>query len=187
MATTVQAKTASVARAPQIERNPADVDDPVLSFFLDYWRKSVPSASQGIPLFSSFRPKEVRANLAWVVVVDVFPDMEDFRYRVIGTCVAEYFARNSTGLTLSEAFCDWDAPSRDGVVSLFRAPCLHRLPFRYSGPGFCLPDTKKFLPDFDSLYLPYSTDGTRIDRVVNAFAFDYRKFRETTDVRLRLG
>jgi hypothetical protein len=172
---------------PRVERDPAGVDNPVLSFFLDYWRRSAQQAEHGIPLFNTFRPTDVRGNLAWVVVVDVLPNLEDFRYRVIGTCVAEYFARNSTGLTVSEAFSDWDPPSREGVMDLFRAPCLHRKPFRYSGPGFRLPDTNKFLPDFDSLYLPYSSDGREIDRVLNVFAFDYRELRGRVDARLRLG
>src|SRR5690348_10351033 len=97
----------AAAVTPKVERDPAAVDHPVLSFFLDYWRAGARGAPSGIPLFASFKPKEVRANLAWVVVVDVLPD--DFRYRVIGTCVAEYFARNTTGLTVSEAFREWDA------------------------------------------------------------------------------
>ncbi len=165
--------------APKVERDPVAVDHKVLSFFLDYWRSN---ANGGVPLFSAFRPKEVRANLAWVVVVDVLPELTDFRYRIIGTCVAEYFATNATGKLVSEAFQDWDEPSRNGVIQLFRAPCVHRVPFRYSGPGFRLPDTKKFLPDFDSLYLPYSTDGSRVDRVLNVFAFNYREFREKADM-----
>jgi hypothetical protein len=176
--------TAALA-TPKVERDPAAVDHPVLSFFLDYWRAGAREAEHGIPLFSTFRPREVRANLAWVVVVDVLPD--DFRYRVIGTCVAEYFAKNSTGLTVREALADWDAPSRNGVMELFRAPVVHRVPFRYYGPGFRIPDMKRFLPDFDSLYLPYSTDGVQVDRVLNAFAFNYREFRERGHTDSRLG
>ena len=179
--------TASVALVPKVERDPAGVDNPVLSFFLNYWRRNAQQAEQGIPLFSTFKPSEVRANLAWVVVVDVLPNLADFRYRVIGTCVAEYFARNATGLTVSEAFRDWDPSSREGVIGLFRAPCLHRIPFRYFGPGFRLPGSKKFLPEFDSLYLPYSSDGREIDRVLNVFAFNHRELREKADARPRLG
>lgn len=66
------------------------------------------------------------------------------------------------------------------MLKNFQSPCLDGVLLRCSGSGFRIPETNKFLPDFDSLYLPYSTDGRETDRVLNVFAFDRREVHKVS-------
>jgi len=129
-----------------------------------------------LPLHESFVPQEVRSHLPWVVVADALPGYEDFRLRVVGSRVADYFLGDGTGKTIREAFAGADEELREGFVWLFRHVCELRAPVRLTGPGSA---SKKmpYYPNFDVCYLPYSSDGVRADRVVNAFTFNHREMR----------
>jgi hypothetical protein len=150
--------------------DPGIVENPVLGFFLNYWRTKRGGAA--LPMRNSFVPQEVRGNLPWVVVVDALQDFSDFRYRVVGSHVARYFLGNSTGKTAREAFEAWGSEAVDDVVSLYARACTARAPVRLTGPAISL--KKLLLPDFDTLYLPYSSDGEIPDRIVNIFTFNPR-------------
>jgi hypothetical protein len=54
----------------------------------------------------------LREHLGWVIMVEVLPGEADFRYRLIGTLVTQYFLADSTGKTVSEAF----AKNGEGVI-----------------------------------------------------------------------
>lgn len=149
-----------------IEEPDAITDQPVLAFFLDYWKAK--RARHALPLRESFVPREVRGNLQWVASADVEGD--DFRYRVVGTSVTNYFLADGTGKTAREAFADADAGLRDGILWLMHRACELRQPIRVTGPSSRWKST--FYPAYDTLYLPYSSDGETADRVVTVFTFD---------------
>jgi hypothetical protein len=123
---------------------------------------------------ADFVAKEVRANLRWVVLIDALPDYSDFRYRLVGSSVCEYFLRKGTGKTLSEAFKS-DRVAR-GIARVYRHACELEKPLRVTGPPIML-SGGGFFPTYDCLYLPYSTDGQRVDRLVNTFFFTYNTVR----------
>ena len=149
------------------EEDPNRLDNPVLSFFLDYWHRK--RQGEAVPLARDFDPQEVRTHLRWVVVVDALPEYADFRYRVVGTSVCEYFLANGTGKTVSEAF--GDVPDLiPGIIRIYTRTCLGGKPIRYSAPAAVV--NGLFFPQFDALYLPYSTTGERVDRLVSAFVFN---------------
>ncbi len=163
------------AQPSTLVTDPDTVDNSILAFFLTYWRTKRGDAV--LPLRKSFVPQEVRGNLPWVVVADALDNFTDFRYRIVGANVSRYFLGDGTGKTAREAFAAWGSEAVEDVVALNARACVNRSPVRLTGPAITV--GKIFLPDFDVLYLPYSSDGETADRVVNVFTFNYRKFLET--------
>lgn len=153
--------------------DPDDVADPVLGFFLAYWQRK--RRGTDVPLVADFIPKEVRSNLRWVVLIDALPDYEDFRYRLVGSSVCEYFLGDGTGRTIREAFAGMDELA-EGIINLCRRACVLGRPIRVTGPSNLVNDV--FFPPYDSLYLPYATGGQKADRLVNTFVFNYGAIRE---------
>ena len=147
--------------------------DPTFAGMRDYWETS--RGDRDIPVKSSFAPKDVKTHLPWMVVCDALPDDSDFVYRVIGSRVSDYFLGNGTGKTVMEAF-GGDPDIGRGTLWLYRRTCELRRPTRYCGPAAVYKGV--YFPSFDALYLPYSCDGTRADRVVTLFIFNYEKLRE---------
>lgn len=153
--------------------DPDEFDDSALAEMHGYWEMS--HGANDIPAKSTFVPKDVKSHLPWLVVCDALPDDSDFVYRVVGTRVSDYFLNNSTGKTVTQAFVD--APHiGQGTLWLYRRTCELRRPTRYAGAAMI--HKSVYFPTFNALYLPYSSDGTRADRIVTLFVFNYDKLRE---------
>jgi hypothetical protein len=165
--------------AAAAQRDPDRVDDPVLAFFLGYWRQKL--RGRNLPLVSDFVPKEVRGNLRWVVLIDVLRNRADFRYRLVGSSVCEYFLGDGTGKTVAEAFAGFDELAA-GIGALYRHVCELARPIRVTAPAAVVSDV--FFPAYDSLYLPYSNGGQDVDRIVNAFVFNQSKIRGMRPITL---
>ena len=156
-------------RNTRLTEDPDAVAQPVLGFFLDYWNAK--RGASELPPPASFVPREVRSNLQWVTLVDVLsPDEGEFRYRLVGTRSADYFLGDGTGKTVREAFAHADAGFVEGAIWLLRRTCELRRPIQLAAPSSNW--NKIYFPSFESLYLPYSTDGRVIDRLVTVFVFD---------------
>src|SRR5258708_39055062 len=97
--------------------DPDEVEDPVLAFFLSYWQQKL--GGRDFPLVTDFVPREVRSNLRWVVLIDALPDYADFRYRLVGSSVCEYFLGDGTGKTVREAFAI-NSGLAEGIIQLCR-------------------------------------------------------------------
>ncbi|MGB8363036.1 MAG: PAS domain-containing protein [Rhizomicrobium sp.] len=151
--------------------DPDQVDDSRLIFFLNYWRQKRGEAR--LPLRKSFVPQEVRGNLPWVIVADALPDYTDFRFRVVGSEISQYFLADGVGKTVREAFARTDGPLADAMLLLYWRACFKRMPLRLTGPAGLYNDF--FHPGFDAIFLPYSSDGELADRIVNIFTFNHVK------------
>lgn len=147
--------------------NPASIDHPVLSFFLDYWRRK--RGGNALPLRQSFNPREVGPNLPWVISADALPGLVEFRYRVVGTRVCRYFLGDGTGKTVREAYAHVEPTIVKGILRLYRFTCRQGTPVRASAPAYHYQGV--YFPEYDLLSMPYSSDGQTADRVVIAFTF----------------
>jgi hypothetical protein len=88
--------------APILEQNPGRIDNPVLQFFLHYWNEK--RGARSMPSRADIVPREIKPYLGWVCLLDALPGCTDFRYRLVGSFVAEYFLGDGTGRTVNEAF-----------------------------------------------------------------------------------
>jgi hypothetical protein len=171
-------------RPVRVIEDPDSIEDSTLAFFLDHWRTKC--GSTGVPLRDAFGPREFGVRLPWLVLAEALPGLSDFRYRLIGSRVAEYFGADNTGKTVSEAFDASDLQVGQFIRWILRRTCTVRRPVRLTGPAFALRNV--FCPDYDTLYLPFSTDGNSADLVLNAFVFNPTKIIGSRDVELvRLG
>ena len=161
-------------RAAELLDNPESIDDPVLGFFLDYHRRT--RLGRKLPLRKSFVPQEVRANLQWVTVADALPGLKDFRYRVVGSRVCDYYLGDGTGKTVREAFVEAPIVGKS-VLRLYRHTCTLAVPVLFSGPAIIM--NSLYFPEHALLLLPYSSDGETADRVIVALSYDRLKLHDT--------
>jgi hypothetical protein len=167
------------ATAPKLELDPAEIDNPVLAFFLQYWRMK--RGGRIMPARADIEPREMKAYIGWVCLLDALPGYTDFRYRLVGSRVSEYFLGDGTGHTVSEALAGANKRILEGALWLFRKTCNDHAPIRVWSPGG---EWKgRYYPDNDALYLPLSSDGKNADMVMNVFTFNYEEYKKTHSVR----
>jgi hypothetical protein len=169
-------------RPLRLTEDPETIIEEPSAFFLEYWRDNRSGAS--LPLRKTFVPKDAKAHLGWVIVADALEGFVDFRYRVVGSRVCDYFLGNGTGKTVREALAG-TSELMEGTLELYRLACMSRIPVRLQGPASTY--NQIFFPSYDSLYLPYSLDGERADRIVAVFTFNYQNLiqrRQSAALRL---
>jgi hypothetical protein len=149
------------------EVDPQHLEHPVLSFLKDYWDQK--RAGRAMPSRADIHPAEMKEHLGWIILVDVLADFSDFRYRMIGSRVTQYFLQDSTGKSVSEAFAASGEAVVNGVLAVHRKCARDRVVLRSHGGAGWL--GRSFL-DFDALYLPLSDDGTTANMILSAFTFD---------------
>jgi hypothetical protein len=160
-----------------VTENPVRLDNPILDAFLDYW--SARRGKRAMPSRAEINPNDVKAHLGWLCFIEALPGYEDFRFRLIGSRVGEYFLSDATGLTVREAYTAAKAERRatDAVLWILHKTCSARVPMRVTGEGG---DWRgHYFPDYDALYLPLSEDGVAANIVMCGFTFNYRAFLET--------
>jgi hypothetical protein len=117
-------------------------------------------------------PNELRDYLGWIVLLDVLPGLDDFRYRLIGTLVSRYFYFDSTGKTIRDAFAAWPKATIDSVIAVHRNCARDKTVLHLVGRNNWMGQGYE---DFDSLYLPLSDDSILCNVILNVFVFDRAK------------
>ena len=158
---------------------PADIENPTLSAIYSYWNDK--RGARAMPARSEINPPELREHLGWIILVDVLPDLADFRYRLIGTKVARYFGAEATGRTISEAFRPFGDGAIKGVQAVHRKAARDCVPVQARGEAAWLAEGFDY---FDSLYLPLSDDGANCNMILSAFVFDYSSVRASSESML---
>ena len=149
------------------EINPPTYANPTLAFLRDYWEAK--RGGRAMPSRADIRPSELKEHLGWVLMIEVLPDLSDFRYRLIGTLVTEYFLGDATGKTVTEAFADRGEAATKAVKALLRRTARERLPIRaYGDANWIAPGYEAF----DAVYLPLSDDGETVNMILHGFVFD---------------
>lgn len=149
------------------EANPTCLKHPALAFLLDYWRHK--RGDRSMPARGDIRPSEIRKHLGWVVMADVLAGGQEFRYRLIGTLVTQYFLTEATGKTLTEAFQNWDRGLLNAVRAVMRNVARDRIAIRAFGEANAI---AAGFEAFEALFLPLSDDGDTVNVILHAFTFD---------------
>jgi hypothetical protein len=103
------------------------------------------------------------------MLVDVASDLSQFRFRLVGTLVTQYFLKEGTGKTVEEVFADRDPSVAKTISALFRRSAREQAVLHtfgsalWLGPGF---------EEFEAIYLPLSDDGASVNMILHAFVFD---------------
>lgn len=149
------------------EIDPAAVGHPTLAFLRDYWDRK--RGTRAMPSRADIKPSELREHLGWVIIMEVLPNMVDFRYKLIGTLVSQYWLRDSTGKTVTEAFSEDSPGAVKGVLAMFRKCARDRVIVRSWGSAGWM---EGGFEDFDCIVLPLSDDGETVNQILHAFVFD---------------
>jgi hypothetical protein len=166
------------AAPPRITANPPSItDNPILAFFLRYWNEK--RGDRAMPSRDAISPREIKPYLGWICLLEALPDYKDFRYRLVGSRVSDYFLDDGTGKTVSETFLGEDRLLGEGALWLYRTTCASKAPLRVESLGSTW--RGRYYPDNDALYLPLAHDGATPDMVLIAFTFDHDAYRKTLD------
>jgi hypothetical protein len=165
----------SLAAPPRLIQNPDSIDNPTLDFFIRCWNEK--RGDRAMPARAAFEMREIKDYVGWICLLDALPDFRDFRYRLVGSRVADYFLGDGTGKTIRELFSGDDKPLGQALLWVYQKTCRERLPLRISAPAGKW--RGRYFPDTDSLYLPLSKDGEVADMAMTIFTFNYEEYRKT--------
>lgn len=132
-----------------------------------YWRKVTPAGAIG-PAWGVFKLHELPAEaISHALVVDVFPDPLDFRYRYWGTAHVERKKIDRTGRKTSEEHPQGRGPM---VASEYAAVVERRAPIVFSRM-IEFPEGRLPLPQI-ALRLPLSQDGENVTGIASVTNWD---------------
>jgi hypothetical protein len=111
------------------------------------------------PSRSELNPAEIRDQLGWIWLMDVIEGGEDFRFRMGGDRVIQFFGQRLSGMLLSNAMAG--APEFFARFrNLVRLAALNGMPAS-GGPAQTAYQPRSYL-EVEALMLPLSDDGTTV-------------------------
>ena len=154
--------------APAESRWSRNTDHPTIAFLRAYWEQK--RGARAMPSRADMAPSDLREHLPWIVLLDVLPGLEDFRYRLVGTLVAQYFLADGTGRTVTECFTpQTPEPERQAVLAHYRKVARERRVIAFSGKVRAIGPRSE---PFQAIFLPLSDDGETVNVILQAFVFD---------------
>jgi len=153
-----------------VEADPARFETAPCVFLRAYWERK--RAGRTMPARADVSPSEIRDHLGWVMILDVLDDGRDFRYRLIGTLVTQYFSTDATGKTVRDAFAVNGGDVAERVNAIFHAVARDKAVMRTAGDAGWL---AKGMEEFEAIYLPLSDDGHNVTHILHAFVCDRDK------------
>lgn len=166
----------------QAEVNPGPLDNPPLEFLRSYWLRK--RGDRAMPARKDMVPSELKKYLDSLVMIDVLPDMADFRYRLIGTAVTQYFLVDPTGKSVAETWAPMGSSAVDRIIANLRAVARERACTHLWG---AVDWFGRGAETVDALYLPLSDDGETVNMIVNMFIFDRRNVLRERQIAIERG
>lgn len=147
----------------------AAIRQPKLRALYDYWDRI--RGDRTMPARADFDPLDIPDLLKDLILVDVEDKVDGlrFRYRLAGTAVEEYLGVSLTGKYIDEVMSPVAlVPFRETYI----APVTLKRPV-YSSTGLRLPNMD-YPRVISRLILPLSSDGVRVNILLNGQSFDRR-------------
>lgn len=138
---------------------------PSLRQIHDYWLKIRPG-NAALPGRQHLDPTAVPDLLPHFLLIDVTKEPHRFRYRLMGTSVANAFGRDLTGMWLDEAFPDFRGSALEKQMT---AVARNAEPSYHKGP--LLPSVEKDFLWIERLMLPLARDGSTVDMLMGVSLF----------------
>lgn len=134
---------------------------------VDYWERK--RQGRVAPLRKDIDPLELKQHLAQIFLVDAIGE-DEFRFRLLGNEIVERYGRNSTGKTVRETYKDMPEIAR-WCTRMFQAVIEHKRPVLSRGS---LHAVRKEYFSFETMSLPLSRDGERVDMIFGAARYEAR-------------
>jgi hypothetical protein len=165
---------------PSVEINPSVPEPDLLTFIRNYWDKQ--RGPRAMPSRMDIMPWDMKAHVPHVLLADVIDGGKDFRYRLVGTQLQNYFSGNPTGKLMSEALASFGPDAIQRTILTYAKVAADKKPMRIRGAGAIYAQSAKF---FDALLTPLSDDGKNVNIIFGAFVFEWDRkaeFRRGRDV-----
>lgn len=146
--------------------NPDLSGKPRLREFKRYW--DTKRGSRAMPARADIDPAELRTHLGWLYLIDVLPDLSDFRYRLLGSRITEAYGRDSTGKTVTEVYEREHPDYCRAVLELYRTVARETVPVLGKGS---LQIVQKPFRGYEALYLPLSRGTGTVEMIVAKIEF----------------
>lgn len=143
---------------PDTVRQFADLEPGPLTQLLDLWRTVEPDA--GLPGRQHLGPERLVGILDKIFLIDVLDGGERFRYRLIGTRIADWSGGDATGRYLDDPDC---GENRWQFIDLVRTVARTRQPVVTIGHRAIFGGSAHL---FDRMMLPLARDGETIDMII---------------------
>jgi hypothetical protein len=131
-------------------------DSPKFRDLFAYWERK--RGTRAMPTRADIDPIELKTHLGHLVLVEVLPGPQRFRFRLAGTKVVEAYGRDSTGKTVDEVFAGTDPVAYRFLLEIFGTVVERRAILRVRGP---VRPPRQMLRNTDALLLPLDAgDGT---------------------------
>jgi len=136
-----------------------------LAALRDYWAGKRCDGDD-LPRYGAIDPLELKPHLGHLFVARMLDDRSDFRYRLIGTAIAQAHGVDFTGRTVADALGTRQPGFARDVIRAYKVCLREGVPLLAGGKVVW---TEKDFLDFRALHLPCSSDGTRRDIVFGKF------------------
>ena len=140
------------------------LQSPGLQALLAYWQGRCPAAGR-LPGRADIDPVDFPALLPNVYLVNVQIAPRLYRYRLVGTEIAEAYGQDFTGKRVDELFSDI---FRKAVTVVFDAIVDRRAPLRTFGT-LAWRETQQLR--FEAIQMPLAADHDTIDMILGAMAY----------------
>ena len=127
-----------------------------------------------LPAREQIRPGELKAWLPHILLVDAEEGYVDFRYRLVGSAIAQDFRLPPTGRLMSDVLAPFGADSVAETLRIYRRVAQSAVPLRIRGSGDWFSQGAK---TFDAILAPLSDDGARVNMIFGAFVFAWDNAR----------
>lgn len=142
----------------------ADAQSPEIRAFAELWLSK--TLGDRLPARADLTIEELQPWLGRLLIMDVLDGGDDFRYRLVGTLIADANDRDLTGKCVSE--CQYDG-HRDHVLASFRAPIETRGPVFRNGRMVWNPE--KGWRRYESIHCPLATNGSDVDMTIGLHVY----------------
>jgi len=167
---TMQMHLIRPGEGPAPHSAPFVVMDPDLGFvhplprrLVALWRARLGAGT--LPARTGFDPVLMREHLGHLFLVDIEGPLIRLRWRLIGSRITSLMQRDSTGRYFDELY---PAEIMSTVLETYRWVIEQQRPLRTHGRAF-YPDRQMY--DYETLLLPLSNDGARVDMVLGELHF----------------
>lgn len=152
------------------------IADPLLQQLYHYWQSK--RGARAMPGRADIDPAELRPLLPHLMLTDVVDDGRRFRYRLVGTAVADSFGKNMTGQYVDELMT---GAYREFIEGLYRDIIEKKRPVYSESTYFSHQNAEMWA---QRLMLPLSDDGETVNMVLSGQTFRFGSPLKTTTVRL---
>lgn len=154
--------------SPKVELDRQDDWPSVLAFVRDYWQAK--RGSRAMPARNDISPAQLKTQLPHILIADVVDGGADFRYRLVGTRLREFFRTEPSGNLMSEALASFGPETLTATLEAYGTALTRRAPVRLTGGGSLFGQNTKL---FDAYLAPLSDDGTTPNMVLGTFVFEW--------------